>query len=104
MDGRRLTRIGSIHVVEADVPSTTVHLSENLVEQLDRVARSRGVSRNRVVVEACERLVAAERGEWPAGFFDRRLDEADRAALHAAGQELEDAVVQGRRDRPVPPL
>lgn len=87
------------------MPSTTVHLPDELVARLDHVARSRGISRNRVVVEACERLVATEQGEWPAGFFDRAdLSVEDRETLREAGRDMERAIVQGRRNRPVPPL
>ena len=85
--------------------STSVHLSPELVAKLDEVASRRGVSRNRVIVEACQELVAAERGQWPAGFFDDTDRSPEQLALlRDAGAELEEHVLAARRDRQVAPL
>ncbi len=48
--------------------STSVHLPDDLVAALDRLAAERGVSRNRLIVESCRRLVAG-RVEWPEGYL-----------------------------------
>ncbi len=85
--------------------STSVHLSRELVDKLDEVAARRGVSRNRVIVEACEELVAGERGQWPAAFFDNDdRSAAQLTVLAEAGRDLEEAVLSTRRDRTVAPL
>lgn len=84
--------------------STSVHLPTAVVVQLDRLAASRGTSRNRIILEACEGLLAAQRGDWPEGFFDPNLSKDDLATLRSAGTEMETAIYAARQDRPVPPL
>lgn len=84
--------------------STSVHLPAAIVEQLDRLAAEQGTSRNRVILQACEELLAQRRGAWPPGFFDNDLGPDDLRELRAGGAELESAILQSRRDRPVPPL
>lgn len=51
------------------MPSTSVHLPTDLLDRLDRVARRRRVSRNRLITEACRAVVGAGRTEWPESFF-----------------------------------
>ena len=46
--------------------NTSIHLPESLLEELDRLAAERSMSRNRLIVEACERVVE-ERSCWPGG-------------------------------------
>ena len=84
--------------------TTSVHLPPDVVEQLDRLANRRGTSRNRIIVEACQRLLDAQRGEWPQGFFESELTEEDEALLRDAGLEMEQAVYHARRNRQGPPL
>lgn len=83
--------------------STSVHLPADIVEKLDRLAAEWGTSRNRVILQACEQLLAGERHHWPAGFFDP-VDPDRLALLQSAGREMEAAIYAARRDRPVPPL
>ena len=84
--------------------STSVHLPAAIVEHLDRIAAARGTSRNRVILQACEELIAEHRGDWPTGFFESSLRPEDLAELRAGGTELEGAILAARRDREVPPL
>ncbi|MFZ5477868.1 MAG: ribbon-helix-helix protein, CopG family [Myxococcota bacterium] len=84
--------------------STSVHLPAAIVEQLDRLAAERGTSRNRVILEACEELIAQHRGDWPVGFFDCNLAPEDLRELRSGGTEMEASILQSRRERPVPPL
>ena len=84
--------------------STSVHLPDTLVERLDQLAAERGVSRNRVIVQACEKLLSERETDWPRGFFEAPLPKDDLALLRSAGQELEQAVYAARRERPVPLL
>ena len=86
------------------MPSTTIHFPDETLERIDAVARRRGVSRNRFVIEACEEAVAEDAGEWPPGFFDLDLSDEDRRLLQTAGKELEAAAMQNRRNRGAPIL
>lgn len=81
--------------------STSVHLPEALVLALDELAARRGTSRNRVIAEACEDLVARDRGAWPDGFFD--LDDDELAVVREAGREMEAAILSSRRERSTSP-
>ena len=84
--------------------STSVHLPAAIVEQLDRVAAERGTSRNRVILQACEELLAEHQGDWPAGFFESSLRPEDLEELRSSGQEMEREILTNRRDRSIPPL
>lgn len=84
--------------------STSVHLPAAVVAQLDRLAAERGTSRNRIILQACEELLAAQRGDWPPGFFESSLSAGDQALLREAADEMEAAIYASRHDRAVPPL
>ena len=84
--------------------STSVHLPAAIVEKLDRLAAQQGTSRNRIILRACEALLAEQASDWPTGFFDPGLSEDDLTLLGEAGHEMESAIYASRRDRPVPPL
>jgi predicted transcriptional regulator len=86
------------------MPSTTIHFPDETLEKIDAVARRRGVSRNRFVIEACEEAVAEDAGEWPKDFFDLDLSEEDLRLLRTAGKELEETVVRNRQNRGAPIL
>jgi hypothetical protein len=64
------------------MPSTSVHLSAELLKQLDRAARKLRVSRNRLITEACRSVVAGGAHNWPRDFFATdRLATKDVARL-----------------------
>jgi hypothetical protein len=87
------------------VPTTTVHLPPKLLRALDALAARTKASRNRLVIEACERLVHSNRGAWPPGFLEgAHLSARDRRELAAAGQDLERAIGRTRRSRRVDPF
>ena len=87
------------------MPTTTIHLPSHLLRALDAVAARRKASRNRLVVEACQRLVQEDLGELPPGFFEMsHLSARDRRELEAAGREMERAIKAGRRTRRRPPF
>jgi hypothetical protein len=88
--------------MEGSLASTSIHLPDQLLQRLDRLATERRTSRNRLIVEACEALVAAGRGDWPAGFFDP-VDPDDLALLREAGVDMEAAIYAARRDRAAVP-
>ena len=82
------------------MPTTTVHLPPKLLRALDHLAARTNASRNRLVVEACERLVHANRGMWPPGFLEAaHLSARDRKELATAGRALERAIKRGRRSK-----
>ena len=81
--------------------TTSVHIPGDLLEALDQVARVRGVSRNRLIVEACRKELSSRR-EWPQEFFDdRHLSADDVDELRGAGDFL-DGVLTARRNRTGP--
>ena len=87
------------------MPTTTIHLPSRLLRALDAVAARRKASRNRLVVEACQRLVDDDLGEWPAGFLEMaHLSAGERGELAAVGIEMERAIRISRRSRRRPPF
>jgi predicted transcriptional regulator len=56
--------------------TTTVHLPDPLLERIDRKASELGISRNRLVIRAIERLLEEE-SAWSDSFL-AELDEAAR--------------------------
>ena len=87
------------------MPTTTVHLPSKLLRALDILAARTKASRNRLVIEACERLVHSNRGVWPPGFLEgEHLSTKDRKELRAAGKVLERSIRRGRRSRRVDPF
>ena len=82
------------------MPTTTVHLPPKLLRALDALAARTNASRNRLVIEACERLVQSNRGAWPPGFLEgAHLSTKDRRDLVAAGKALEQSIKRARRSR-----
>ncbi len=85
--------------------STSVHLPGNLLSRLDELAAARDLSRNKLIVEACELLLQTEGGRWPHGFLSNEgysID--DLEALRAGGEQLLDSVQAARRSKAEPPL
>lgn len=74
--------------------ATTVHIPEKLLARVDARARARGVSRNRVIVEAIEASLGAK-NEWPpelVRMLDTPLDEE-------TGELLEGTLAEARARR-----
>jgi hypothetical protein len=84
--------------------STSVHFPNALVEELDRSAAERGVSRNRLIVEAC-RLAVRARHRWPEGFFSNaRFSAEELAELQGGADEFVAEIARKRRNRRGQPL
>jgi hypothetical protein len=81
------------------MPSTTFHIPEGLLMEIDQEARRQGQSRNRFVLQACREALARKAGTWPQDFFAPLADPADERLLAEAGNELEAAVLARRRNR-----
>lgn len=86
------------------MPSTTVHIPDDVLARVDSIARRRGLSRNRLVIESLERTIDEDAGEWPQAFFEAPGDPGDRELLEDATIELERAVSAARRNRGAPLL
>jgi len=86
------------------VPTTTIHFPEEVLQRIDAVARRRGISRNRFVIQACEQAVAGDAGQWPEGFFDLDLSAGEKRLLDQAVTEMEEAVRRSRANRGAPLL
>ena len=79
--------------------NTSIHLPESLLEELDRLAAERGVSRNRLIVESCRRVVD-ERSCWPEGLFSNdHLTEQDLKQLRQGERAFQEAIEAGRKSR-----
>lgn len=86
------------------MPSTSTHFPPALLEELDDLAAAQGVSRNRLIVEAC-RETLQKRREWPVGYFDdARFSAKDLAELRTHAKEFENQLASSRRNRKTPPL
>ena len=67
---------------------------------MDRLAARERVSRNRLILRACEEYLERQGGTWPAGFFEPASEDPDDIEeLRAATEELEVAIQAGRRNR-----
>lgn len=42
------------------------------MDRLSRAAKDRRMTRNRLIVEACEVALTRRAAEWPPGLFDRK--------------------------------
>lgn len=75
---------------------TSVHIPDKLLKAADRRAKSLGISRNRLIVNALERELN-EGSDWSVGFFDqlRAVDDATAEAV----DEMVTAIRLGRRSK-----
>ena len=73
---------------------TTIHIPDALLERVDTRAKTLGISRNRLILEALEEKLGA-RDEWAPELVQMLAD----PVASAAGNELEEslAVVRSRR-------
>lgn len=84
--------------------NTSVHFPEGLLDELDRLAGERGVSRNRVIVDSCRQALRSRR-QWPDGFFSNAHRTSDELRELAEGaDEFARALAAARRSRRVPPF
>lgn len=81
------------------MPSTTIHIAEELLSQVDQVVQREGISRNRFIVQACKQALQDRAGEWPPDFFESDLDEEELRQLQEAGERLEADILAMRRNR-----
>ena len=85
--------------------STSIHLSPDLLARLDQVAWETGVSRNKLIVRACEAYIEQARTEWPEDFFsDKRIPARDLRYLHGSSQDWLGQMAASRRNRATQPF
>ena len=79
---------------------TTIHIPDPLLERVDTRAKTLGISRNRLILEALEEKVGA-RDEWAPELVHMLA----RPLSSTAAKELEEslAVVRRRRSSPKSP-
>jgi hypothetical protein len=81
------------------VPNTSVHFPDGLLAELDRLAKERGVTRNRVIVDSCRQTLRATR-QWPDGFFSNsHRTSAELRELQAGAEEFDRTLTAGRKSR-----
>jgi hypothetical protein len=86
------------------MPSTSVHFPRPLLLDLDHLAAEQGLSRNRLIIEAC-RETLCKRREWPSEFFsDARFRAEDLEELRASSRDFEEDLAAARCSRDAPPF
>ena len=82
------------------MPSTSVHLPDELLRRLDEAAKRRRISRNRLIVDACRSILGEGGADWPEDFFaDGRLARGDRELLRSTFDEWLADVRSARRSK-----
>lgn len=81
------------------MPSTTIHINDELLLKLDQVAKEKGISRNRFIIQACQMALDNNAGKWPENFFKTELNENDLKLLSEGTSEMEKAIISMRKNR-----
>jgi predicted transcriptional regulator len=81
------------------MPSTTVHIPDKLLSKMDQIVKKKGISRNRFIVQACEQALDNDGGQWPEDFFEPVLSKEQLELLREGVAELEEAIMNMRRNR-----
>jgi len=74
--------------------TTTIHISDDLLERIDQRARALGTSRNRLIVEAIETSLGSK-GTWPPELVRMLSAPVDRRSADEVEKSL--SVVRSRR-------
>jgi Arc/MetJ-type ribon-helix-helix transcriptional regulator len=81
------------------MPSTTVHIPDELLSKVDKVVRDKGISRNRFIIDACKAALAKEDGQWPPDFFESEYGKKDLNLLKEGAAEMTESILRTRRNR-----
>ncbi len=81
------------------MPSTTIHVNDELLLKIDKIAKEKGISRNRFIIQACQMALDNNDGKWPENFFKKELDENDLKLLRDSVSEMEETIIRFRRNR-----
>jgi hypothetical protein len=72
---------------------------------LNRAAKNRRVSRNRLIVDACRSFVGEGQADWPDGFFaTEHLSTRDLELLRASYGDWSRRIRSARRSKKTPPF
>jgi metal-responsive CopG/Arc/MetJ family transcriptional regulator len=81
------------------MPSTTVHLPDALLIKIDQIVNEIGISRNRFIIQACEKALENNAGRWPEDFFEPDISAANLRLLREGVAEMEEAIMRMRKNR-----
>ena len=81
------------------MPSTTVHLPDELLARINQKIIEIGTSRNRFIIKACEEALKKSAGRWPEDFFEPDISSANLRMLKEGVTEMEDAIMRMRKNR-----
>ena len=81
------------------MPSTTIHISDELLSRIDEIVKEKGMRRNRFIIEACEMALSKNAGRWPANFFQMNLNQKELRVLRDAVSEMEKSILNLRKNR-----
>ena len=81
------------------MPSTTVHIPDQLLGKIDQIVKEKKISRNRFIIQACEEALKNSAGQWPQDFFEPGLSPANLRLLKEGVAEMEAAIIKMRKNR-----
>lgn len=81
------------------MPSTTIHIPDKLLSNIDRAVKDQDISRNRFIINACEQALKNRAGQWPEVFFNTELNEEDFELLQEGVLEMEAEITSKRKNR-----
>jgi metal-responsive CopG/Arc/MetJ family transcriptional regulator len=81
------------------MPSTTVHIPDDLLSRIDQVVKEENISRNRFIIQACEQALNSYAGVWPENFFNSELDKESLKLLEESVSEMEHNIMSRRKSR-----
>jgi metal-responsive CopG/Arc/MetJ family transcriptional regulator len=81
------------------MPSTTVHIPDQLLSKIDQIVKEKTISRNRFIVQACEQALNNSVAQWPEGFFESELNGDNLMLLTEGVSEMEEAIISMRKNR-----
>ncbi len=82
--------------------ATSVHLPKQLLERVDARAQARGVSRNRLIIEALEQTLS-QNETWSEEFLEEFATPAE-ADLKTAAADMMRAINAAKKSKQAPPF
>ncbi len=81
------------------MPFTTVHIPDKLLSKVDQLVKKKGISRNCFIVQACEQALNNDAGQWPEDFIGPGHSGEQLKLLREGVAEMEEAIINMRRNR-----
>ena len=86
------------------MPKASVYFPKRLLKALDLLASERGVSRDRLITEAC-RDALHKRWQWPEDFFENsRYASEDLEEFKGSSRDFDKQLGASRQSREAPPF